>query len=109
MPLLSRLASHRRDIRARAGLLIASLDLAGTNARPLLLVGLLVGIIGSELGDLLILNLLWQNEVENQVDKGDNGKASLHDEYDGVVEAEKGAVGAGVSEDVGEPAEILLV
>lgn len=71
---------------------------------PLLLVLLFVRVVGSQLRRLLVLDLLWEDQVQEEGQKGGDGEAGLHDELDGVEEAEERVVAALVGEDVGEPA-----
>ena len=73
------------------------------NPRPLLFISRLVNLIRRQLRDLLVLNLLWQDQIQHQVDKRHERKARLHDQDDGIVEAQQRAVRPVVRKDVGEP------
>lgn len=77
--------------------------LAALDPGPLLVVGLGVDLVGGQLGRLLVLDLLGEDEVEDEGHEGGDGEAGLEDELDGVVEAEEGAVVARVGEYVAEP------
>lgn len=70
---------------------------------PLFPVSWVIHLVGSEFGDLCVFDLLRQNEIEDEVSEGDECEAGLHDENDGIVESEEGAVGSRVGENVAEP------
>lgn len=70
---------------------------------PLFLVRRLIDSVGRELGNLVVLELLGEDEVEDDGQEGRDGEPILHDQHNGVEEAEEGVVGARVGEDVAEP------
>jgi hypothetical protein len=72
---------------------------------PLIRIRGVIRIVRRELWNFFIFNLLRKNKVKDHVDEGSECKTGLHNQFNGVIEAEKGAVGACVCEDVGEPAE----
>ena len=65
-------------------------------AIPLLRISLVVHVVSSELGSLLVFDLFWEYEVEEERQECSHCKASLHDQLNSVEEAEKGVVVARV-------------
>ncbi|KAH0238263.1 hypothetical protein KCV06_g297, partial [Aureobasidium melanogenum] len=70
---------------------------------PFLLVCWRINGVGSQLRNLLVLDLFGQDQVENQRDEGANGEALLHNQYNGIEEAFQSLVATVVCEDIAEP------
>lgn len=96
------LGSNGGDVRARPVLLVIHL-LAVADFVPLFLVLLLVNFVSSKLRSLLVFDFLGKDEIEDDSNEGDDGETRLHDELDGIVEAEEGAVVTTIGENVAKP------